>query len=58
MSLLSEDDIEKVGFIDRFVITTNVLNRRYERRLIQADATIYVLFISLIIAFFVLVSLS
>jgi formate hydrogenlyase subunit 3/multisubunit Na+/H+ antiporter MnhD subunit len=57
MSLLSEDDIEKVGFIDRFVITTNVLNRRYERRLIQADATIYVFFISLVIAFFVLLSL-
>jgi formate hydrogenlyase subunit 3/multisubunit Na+/H+ antiporter MnhD subunit len=57
MSLLSEDDIEKVGFIDRFVITTNVLNRRYERRLIQADATIYVFFISFVIAFFVLLSL-
>ena len=38
---LSEQDIEKVGFIDRFIITSNVLNRRYESSIIRADAMIY-----------------
>lgn len=45
---LSENDTEKVGFIDRFVITTNVINRRYEMSIIQADALIYLFFITVI----------
>ncbi|MFO7969906.1 MAG: proton-conducting transporter membrane subunit [Candidatus Izemoplasmatales bacterium] len=54
---LSETDIEKVGFIDRFVITTNVINRRYEMSIIQADAFIYALFITLIMVFLFIVRL-
>ncbi|MGE4572147.1 MAG: complex I subunit 5 family protein [Candidatus Izemoplasmatales bacterium] len=47
---LSEDDIEKVGFIDRFVITSNVLNRRYESSMIRGDAFIYTLSLVLVFA--------
>jgi formate hydrogenlyase subunit 3/multisubunit Na+/H+ antiporter MnhD subunit len=43
---LSTKDVENIGFIERFVITTNVLNRRYERSIIKADALIYSLFIT------------
>jgi formate hydrogenlyase subunit 3/multisubunit Na+/H+ antiporter MnhD subunit len=50
-SKLSEKDVEMVGFIDRFVITTNVLNRRYERSIIKADALIYTLSLVFIIVF-------
>ena len=48
---LSEEDIEKVGFIDRFIITTNVVNRRYESSIIRADAMIYSLGLVFIIIF-------
>lgn len=47
---LSEEDIEKVGFIDRFVITSNVLNRRYESSMIRGDAFIYTLSLVLVFA--------
>ena len=40
---LSEVDVEKVGFIERFIITSNVVNRRYESSIIKADALIYTL---------------
>jgi formate hydrogenlyase subunit 3/multisubunit Na+/H+ antiporter MnhD subunit len=50
-SKLSEKDIEKVGFIDRFIITTNVFNRRYESSIIRADAMIYSVALVLMIIF-------
>ncbi|MFW5795107.1 MAG: proton-conducting transporter membrane subunit, partial [Bacillota bacterium] len=54
---LSETDIEKVGFIDRFVITTNVINKRYEMSIIFADAFIYALFITLFIVYLFIVKI-
>ena len=48
LGILNEEDMEKVGFIDRFVVTINVINRRYERSLIRSDAFIYVLVASAI----------
>jgi len=48
---LSEKDIEKVGFIDRFIITTNVFNRRYESSIIRADAMIYSVALVLVFIF-------
>ena len=48
---LSEEDIEKVGFIDRFSITTNVVNRRYESSIIRADAMIYSVALVLVFIF-------
>ncbi|QWB99730.1 proton-conducting membrane transporter [Mycoplasmatota bacterium] len=50
---LSEDDIEKVGFIDRFIITSNVLNRRYESSIIRADAMIYTVALLFVIIFMI-----
>ena len=38
---LSDKDVERIGFIDRFVITSNVFNRRYEQSIIRSDAVIY-----------------
>ncbi|QLY40220.1 proton-conducting membrane transporter [Hujiaoplasma nucleasis] len=49
---LSDDDLNNVGFIDRFVITVNVLNRRYEQSLIYADAFIYVFVLSGVFIYF------
>jgi formate hydrogenlyase subunit 3/multisubunit Na+/H+ antiporter MnhD subunit len=46
---LAEKDVEKIGFIDRFVITANVFNRRYEQSIIRSDAIIYTLFLTIII---------
>lgn len=46
---LSDKDVEKIGFIDRFVITTNVFNRRYERSIIRSDGLIFTGAIALII---------
>jgi hypothetical protein len=46
---LSEKDVEKIGFIDRFIITTNVVNKRYEQSIIRSDALIYTFFITLIL---------
>ena len=43
---LSETDTNEIGFIERFVITTNVLNRRYEQSVIRADALIYSFFVT------------
>jgi len=51
---LSEKDVEKIGFIDRFIITSNVFNRRYEQSIIRSDAVIYTLFLTLIIVYMVL----
>lgn len=44
---LSDKDIENIGFIDRFVITARVINRRYEQSIIRSDALIYTFFITL-----------
>jgi NADH:ubiquinone oxidoreductase subunit 5 (subunit L)/multisubunit Na+/H+ antiporter MnhA subunit len=44
---LTEKDIEKIGFIDRFVITAKVVNQRYEQSIIRSDALIYAFFITL-----------
>ena len=52
---LSEVDVEKVGFIDRFIITTNVLNRRYETSIIKADAMIYTIAIVLMTIFMLII---
>lgn len=46
---LRSQDIENTGFIDRFVITINVVNRRYEQSIIKADALIYTFFITLVL---------
>lgn len=46
---LAEKDVEKIGFIDRFVITANIFNRRYEQSIIRSDAVIYTLFLTIII---------
>lgn len=42
---------ENIGFIERFVVTLNVLNRRYERSIIQADALIYTISMLIILIF-------
>ncbi|QWB99729.1 proton-conducting membrane transporter [Mycoplasmatota bacterium] len=57
-SKLKESDTNKVGFIDRFVITVNVLNRKYENTIITADAFIYVLFISALLIYLLLTNIS
>ncbi len=46
---LSEADVEKIGFIERFTITANVFNRRYEQAIIRSDAIIYTSFLTIII---------
>jgi len=51
---LNDGDTEKLGFIDRFVITTNVLNQRYEQSIIRSDALIYTFFITLFLIFLLL----
>jgi NADH:ubiquinone oxidoreductase subunit 5 (subunit L)/multisubunit Na+/H+ antiporter MnhA subunit len=51
---LTDGDTEKLGFIDRFVITTNVLNQRYEQSIIRSDALIYTFFITLFLIFLLL----
>ena len=43
---LQETNTNKIGFIEHFVITTNVINRRYEQSVIRADALIYSFFIT------------
>jgi len=57
-SKLRESNTEKVTFIDRFIITANVLNRRYETTIIHADAFIYLMIISAIFIFFFINNLS
>ncbi|MGD9963977.1 MAG: complex I subunit 5 family protein [Candidatus Izemoplasmatales bacterium] len=51
---LSETDLNEIGFIERFVITTNVLNRRYEQTIVKSDALIYAFFITITLIFFVI----
>ncbi|MGD9761474.1 MAG: complex I subunit 5 family protein [Candidatus Izemoplasmatales bacterium] len=53
---LSDKDVENIGFIDRFVITTNVFNRRYEQSVIRSDALIYTLFITGILIYVIIKS--
>jgi hypothetical protein len=48
-SKLTEKDVEKIGFIDRFIVTTNVFNRRYEQSIIRSDAIIYTSFLTFLI---------
>lgn len=48
---LAEKDVEKIGFIDRFVITSNVFNRRYEASIIRSDSLIYTGFVIFIIVY-------
>ena len=52
--MLAEADSNKVGFIERFILTTNVLNRRYEQSVIRKDALIYSILLVAILVFFVL----
>jgi formate hydrogenlyase subunit 3/multisubunit Na+/H+ antiporter MnhD subunit len=51
---LAIDDTHNFGFIDRFVITTNALNERYEQTLIRSDALIYAFFITATLIFMLL----
>jgi hydrogenase-4 component B len=48
---LSDKDSDSIGFIDRFVITTNVFNRRYESSIIKSDALIYTGFVTFILIY-------
>lgn len=54
---LSDKNSDKIGFIDRFVITTNVFNRRYESSIIKSDALIYTGFITFILIFMFVIKL-
>ncbi|PKK93668.1 MAG: proton-conducting membrane transporter [Tenericutes bacterium HGW-Tenericutes-6] len=54
---LTDRDTDKLGFIDRFVITTNVLNQRYEQSIIRSDALIYTFFITLLLIYLLVKSL-
>lgn len=54
---LSDKDIEKIGFIDRFVITTSVINKRYEQSIIRSDALIYAFFITITLLFMLITKL-
>ncbi len=38
-----------VGFLDRFVVMSNMFDRRYEKQIIESDALIYTVFITLVI---------
>ena len=46
---LQETGIQKTSFIDRIVITANVINERYEKSIIRSDALIYTFFITIIL---------
>ncbi|TVP94940.1 MAG: hypothetical protein EA374_05515 [Acholeplasmatales bacterium] len=41
----------RVGFLERFIIMTNMFNRRYEAVVIKSDAMIYTLFLTVILLF-------
>lgn len=47
--LSSEDS--NIGFIERFIVTMNVFNRRYERSIIASDALIYTGFVTMILLY-------
>lgn len=55
---LSDKDSDQIGFIDRFVITTNVFNRRYESSIIKSDALIYTGFVAFILIYMFITFLS
>ncbi len=38
-----------VGFLDRFVIMSNMFDKRFEKKIIESDALIYTIFITLVI---------
>ncbi|MFA5290644.1 MAG: complex I subunit 5 family protein [Candidatus Izemoplasmatales bacterium] len=40
---------EDVGLIERFIVMTDVLNRRFERSIIKSDALLYTLFITIVL---------
>lgn len=46
---VQDDDLEKVTFLDRFVIVVDMFNRRFESSIIRSDALIYTGFITLIL---------
>ena len=48
---LADKDTEKIGFIDRFIITANVLNKRYEKSIIKSDALIYAVSITAVLIY-------
>lgn len=50
-SKLREKDVNKSGLIDRFVVTVNVINRRYERSFIRLDAWIYLIILTMVFLF-------
>jgi hydrogenase-4 component B len=52
---LSNKDSNQIGFVDRFVITLNVFNRRYESSIIKSDALIYTGFITFILVYMFIV---
>ncbi len=55
--LLAETDTNKIGFIERFIMTTNVLNRRYEQSIIRKDALIYSIFVTGLLAYLIIYQL-
>jgi formate hydrogenlyase subunit 3/multisubunit Na+/H+ antiporter MnhD subunit len=52
---LAEKDVEKIGFIDRFVITSNVFSRRYEQSIINSDSLIYTTLLTVVIVFMLII---
>ncbi len=46
---------EDVGFLERFIIATNMFTRRYETPIIKSDAFIYTLFLTALIIFMTVV---
>ncbi|MBE0700965.1 MAG: proton-conducting membrane transporter, partial [Acholeplasmataceae bacterium] len=54
LSKLKVRDNNDIGFTERFVITMNAFNRRYETSIIKSDALIYTGFITFILIFMII----
>ena len=52
---ITQKDVEKIGFIDRFVITSNVFSRRYEQSIINSDSLIYTTLLTVVIVFMLII---
>ena len=52
--ILAEADTNKIGFIERFVLTSKILNRRYEQSIIRKDALIYSFIVTGVLAYLVI----
>ena len=58
LSKLADKDTEKIGFVDRFIITANVLNKRYEKSIIRSDALIYAVSITAVLIYLLFSNIS